>query len=74
MKQKHTQAKKANRYNQRIAGIHTMRVFARRMNGIYGADHRSFDEKNPGLEEAVTGLRTRIALAEMSGNEKPATE
>lgn len=60
MRRKDTQSKKARRLNLRIAGVHNMSVFARRVLGIYGADHRQFDEKHPDLEEAVQGMRERM--------------
>ena len=36
-------------------------VFWRRVNGIYGADHKETDKKNPDLEEAVNGYRQMAA-------------
>ena len=60
MKQRFTQAKKANRFNQRINGKHSIPVFWRRVRGIYGADHHEFDRKHPSLEAAVWGMRKRI--------------
>lgn len=63
MKRKHTQAKKARRYNERQTGLHTMSIFWRRVNNIYGADHLSFDARHPDIEPAADGLRQRIALA-----------
>ena len=72
MKRKHTQAKKANRLNLREKGLHTESVFLRRINGIYGADCREFDKKHPRLEDAVEGIRQRIAQAEARQLEKPA--
>ena len=69
MRRNHTQAKKARRYNERHTGLHTMSIFWRRVNNIYGADHLSFDERHPDLELAVEGLRQRIAQAKAKQKE-----
>lgn len=64
MKQKHTQAKKARRlniwpaYQQWLFGLS---VFERRVRGYEGADSRSYSEKHPDLDNAVEGMKQRIA-------------
>lgn len=66
MKQKVTKAKKARRVNLHSCyqgGVTSMSVFERRVRGIYGHDSRSFDQKHPSLENAVDGMRQRIAQA-----------
>lgn len=57
MKQKHTQARKANtRYDKRTtSAVHTMTVIDRRRRGIFGADHREFSEKH-GMLDATPGM------------------
>ena len=49
MKQKHTQARKARRYCQRIKGLHELPVIERRKMNIRGADWREYDAKHPTL-------------------------
>lgn len=66
MRQAVTQAKKANRLNLHFCyqeGVTSMSVFGRRVRGIYGADHLQHDAKYPELENAVEGMRQRIAQA-----------
>ena len=66
MKQKVTQAKKARRLNLRYfyqGGTTSMSVFERRVRGIYGFDHLQHDVKHASLENAVEGMRQRIAQA-----------
>ena len=41
--------------------LHQVPVFWRRVEGFYGADHRSFDAKHPDLELAVEGYKQRLA-------------
>jgi len=67
MKRKVTRAKKANRLNLHFCyqdGVTSLSVFERRVRGIYGADHLQHDAKYPGLENAVEGMRQRIAQAQ----------
>lgn len=42
-------------------GLHSVPVFWRRVEGIYGADHRAFDAKHPDLPLAVEGYKQRLA-------------
>lgn len=67
MKRKFTQAKKARRQNLHSCyqgGVTSMSVFERRVRGIYGFDHLQHDVKYPSLENAVDGMRQRIAQAQ----------
>ena len=67
MKQKHTGAKKARRFNYWPAyqnDIFSTPVFWRRVQGIFGADHRSFSNKHLYLDGAVEGYNARLALAQ----------
>ena len=69
MKLKHTQARKARRFNPRFyqkSGIYSMSVFWRRVHGYYGADARTYDSTHPGLEAAVSGMRSRQKLGKAS--------
>lgn len=73
MKQKVTKAKKARRFNLHSCyqdGVTSMSVFERRVQGIYGHDSRSFDQKHPDLEGAVDGMRQRIAQAQAAARHK----
>ena len=61
MKLKHTQAKKARRGpNITSTYPYGVPVFWRRVQGIIGADHRSFSKNHKGLDMAVEGMKTRI--------------
>ena len=64
MERKHSQAKKARRFNfwpayQSV--FFSTSVFWRRVRGIIGSDNRTFDEKHPELSGAVDGMKARIA-------------
>ena len=60
MKQRFTQAKKANRFNLRYPCRTSEPVWLRRVRGIYGADFREFDKKHPRIQPMVLGLRQRL--------------
>lgn len=60
MKQRFTQAKKANRLCIRYKNTTSDPVWLRRLRGIYGADFREFDRKYPRLEQIVSGFRQRL--------------
>lgn len=67
MKQKVTKAKKARRFNLHSCyqgGVTSLSVFDRRVRGIYGFDYLQHDVKHPSLENAVEGMRKRIAQAQ----------
>ncbi len=63
MKQKITNAKKANRINVRLNGLHSVPVFWRRVQGIFGHDHLLFDAAHPSLQFAVDGYKMRLAAS-----------
>ena len=63
MKLKHTQARKARTFNPRFyqkGGIYSMSNFWRRVYCYYGADARTDDLAHPNLEQAVSGMRSRL--------------
>lgn len=67
MKQKHTQAKKARRFNNWLAyqkDIFSTSVFMRRVQGFFGADSAAFSAKHKDLDMAVEGYKARLALAQ----------
>lgn len=67
MKQVHTQAKKACRFNNWLAyqkGIFSTSVFMRRVQGFFGADYAAYSAKHPDLDGAVEGYKSRLALAQ----------
>lgn len=59
MKQKHTQARKANR-GPSITSTYPfgVPVFFRRVQGVLGADHKEFSAKHKGLDDAVAGYQS----------------
>ena len=67
MKQKHTKAKKARRFNNWLAyqkDIFSTSVFMRRVQGFFGADSATFSAKHKDLDMAVEGSKARLALAQ----------
>jgi len=67
MKQKHTQAKKARRFNNWLAyqkEVFSTSVFVRRVQGFFGADSAAYSAKHPSLDAAVEGYKARLALAQ----------
>lgn len=63
MKLKHTEARKARRFNPRFyqkGGIYSISIFWRRVYNYYGADAKTYDLAHPILEDAVCGMRTRL--------------
>ena len=60
MKQKHTQAKKARRFNNWLAyqkEVFSTSVFVRRVQGFFGADSAAYSAKHPSLDAAVKVTR-----------------
>ena len=58
MKQKHTQARKANRGPSITSSWpYGLSVFQRRIRDILGADHKEFSEKHKRLDGAVEGYK-----------------
>lgn len=69
MKQKHTKAKKARRFNLWQAyqnAVHSTSVFWRRVQGFYGADSAAYNRKHPDLEPAVEGYKSRPAAQKLN--------
>lgn len=68
MKQKITKARKANRFFPKLSGggVYAMSIFARRVEGYFGADHKAFDRRHPDLAPAVEGYKARLAQARES--------
>ena len=69
MKQCHTQAKKARRFNNWSAyqkAWASTSVFWRRVQGFYGADSAAYDRKHPDMEHAVEGYKSRIAAQQIN--------
>ena len=67
MKQKHTGAKKARRFNYWPSyqnDIFSTPVFWRRVRGFFGADHKAFSQKHLSLDGAVEGYKARLDLAQ----------
>ena len=63
MKQKHTKARKARRFNLWYAYQkvwYSTSVFTRRLEGFYGADSADYDRKHPDMEMAVEGYKSRM--------------
>ena len=67
MKQKHTQEKKARRFNNWLAyqkEFFSTSVLIRRMQGFFGADADTFSAKHKDLDAAVEGYKSRLAVAQ----------
>lgn len=73
MKQKHTKAKKARRFNNWAAyqkSLFSTSVFWRSVQGFFGADSETYSAKHPDMDAAVEGYKSSLALAQQGTHVK----